>query len=318
MPKKLRIFPLLLLIFLIGGCSQIELASHFGKKITGSHVKSQGKYKVGSPYTIKGKRYYPAVDYRYNKTGIASWYGPNFHGKLTANGEIFDQNELTAAHKTLPLPSIVRVTNLENGRSLIVRVNDRGPYAHGRIIDMSKRSAELLGFKNKGVAKVRVQVLEAESRMVAQVAKSGRSTNGMEVPMNHPSYKPKQVKYTSAKQHVIQKPHKNYNYKVNNAPKQVVPGHIKNGKFYPDPIISEFPVTAQKIFVQVGAFSSREAAMSYASSLDRFGRAQIYPIIVDGVQYFRVRFPAGNVSAADSLLRNLMNNGYKNALIVVD
>ena len=312
MSKKLQIFPLLLVIFLMGGCSQIELASHFGKKMTGSHVKSQGKYKVGSPYKIKGKRYYPTVDYNYNKTGIASWYGPNFHGKSTANGERFDQNELTAAHKTLPLPSIVRVTNLENGRSLIVRVNDRGPYAHGRLIDMSKRSAELLGFKNKGVAKVRVQVLEIESRKVAQVAKSGRSTNGMEVPMNHPSYKSPNVKYVSnnTKKYM---PHNN-----TAPPKQIIPGHIKNGKFYPDPVISEFPVKPQNIFVQVGAFSTRESAMNYASSLDSYGRAQIYPIAVNGKEYFRVRFPSANVSAADSLLNKLMNNGHKNALIIVD
>ncbi len=308
MSKKLYILSLLLLFFLIGGCSQIELASHFGKKMTGSSVKSQGKYKVGSPYKIKGKKYYPAVDYNYNRTGIASWYGPNFHGKKTANGEIFDQNELTAAHKTLPLPSIVRVTNLENGRSLIVRVNDRGPYAYGRIIDMSKRAAELLGFKNKGVAKVRVQVLEAESRYVAQLAKSGRSTNGIEVPMNHPSYKSPNVS-------------SNVKYVSNNkavSHKQYIPGHIKNGAFYPDPVISEFPVKTQNIFVQVGAFSTRESAMNYASSLDKFGRAQIYPIIINDKEYFRVRFPTTSVSIADSLLKKLVDNGYKNALIIVD
>ncbi len=108
-----------------------------------------GNYKIGKPYEIAGQWYYPAVDYEYSETGIASWYGPKFHGKQTANGEIFDQHEISAAHRTLPLPSMVRVTNLENGRSLDVRVNDRGPFAHGRIIDMSRRAAQLLGFENR-------------------------------------------------------------------------------------------------------------------------------------------------------------------------
>lgn len=314
----MRKYPFFILLFTalitLSGCSEIELASHFGKKMTGSPVKSQGYYKVGSPYTIKGKRYYPAVNYGYNETGIASWYGPNFHGKMTANGERFDENELTAAHKTLPLPSIVRVTNLENGRSLIVRVNDRGPYAHSRIIDMSKRSAELLGFKNKGVAKVRVQILEPESKMVANVAKSGKSTNGMEVPMNRPNYKSPNVQTATAPK----PPAKVQQASLHQNTGQTIPGHLKQGNFYPDPVISEVPVNAQYMFVQVGSFSTREAAMRYSSSLDTYGRAQIYPATIQGKQYYRVRFPVKEVSQADALLNRLIQGGHKNALIVVD
>src|ERR1700744_5792728 len=97
-----------------------------------------GIYKVGNPYQIQGTWYYPREQPDYDETGIASWYGPNFHGGRTANGEIFDENALTAAHRTLPMPANVRVTNLENGKSIVVRVNDRGPYAKGRIIDVSK------------------------------------------------------------------------------------------------------------------------------------------------------------------------------------
>ena len=93
-----------------------------------------GNYKVGKPYKIMGKWYYPKEDYSYSEIGTASWYGKDFHAKYTANGEIYDMNTLTAAHRTLPLPSIVRVTNLENGRSLVLRVNDRGPFAKNRII----------------------------------------------------------------------------------------------------------------------------------------------------------------------------------------
>lgn len=121
--------------------------------------KGGGRAVVGKPYKIRGKWYYPKEDFNYDKVGMASWYGPNFHGRLTANGEIYDQNHLSAAHPTFPLPSYARVTNQANGRSVIVRVNDRGPYAHGRIIDLSSRAADTLQTKAKGVAKVRVQYI---------------------------------------------------------------------------------------------------------------------------------------------------------------
>ena len=122
--------------------------------------KGGGRYQVGKPYKIAGNWYSPKVDPNYKKVGTASWYGPGFHGRLTANGEIFDMNALTAAHPTMPLPSYARVTNLNNDRSVIVRVNDRGPFAHNRVIDLSKRTAQMLGFIASGTAKVRVEFME--------------------------------------------------------------------------------------------------------------------------------------------------------------
>jgi rare lipoprotein A len=119
--------------------------------------KGGGVYRVGSPYTVAGRVYVPENNPHYRADGVASWYGSDFHGRSTANGEIFDAEAITAAHPTLPLPSHVRVTNLSNGRSLIVRVNDRGPYAGNRIIDVSKRAAYLLGFTVSGTAWVRVE-----------------------------------------------------------------------------------------------------------------------------------------------------------------
>lgn len=119
--------------------------------------KGGGTYKVGKPYQVKGRWFYPQEDKDYDKKGMASWYGPNFHGRLTANGEIYDQYHLSAAHPTFPLPSYARVTNLTNGHSVVVRVNDRGPFAKGRIIDVSSRTADLLDMKREGVANVRVQ-----------------------------------------------------------------------------------------------------------------------------------------------------------------
>ena len=121
--------------------------------------ESAGVYKVGQPYQIDSVWYYPREQPDYDETGIASWYGPTFYGHHTANGEMYDGNQLTAAHKTLPMPVNVRVTNLDNGKSLIVRVNDRGPYARGRIIDLSKRAAELLDVVQTGTARVRVTYL---------------------------------------------------------------------------------------------------------------------------------------------------------------
>src|SRR5580693_5017354 len=118
-----------------------------------------GVYKVGSPYQIDGVWYYPGEQPDYDETGIASWYGPTFYGKYTANGELYDGNALTAAHRTLPMPVNVRVTNLENGKSIVVRVNDRGPYARGRIIDLSRHAAELLDVVRSGTARVRVTYL---------------------------------------------------------------------------------------------------------------------------------------------------------------
>ena len=119
--------------------------------------KGGGTYRVGSPYVVGGQTYFPQDDPHYRAEGLASWYGDDFHGRYTANGEIFDNDGISAAHPTLPLPSYVRVTNLTNGHSIIVRVNDRGPYAHNRIIDVSTRAAHLLGFYNRGTVPVRVE-----------------------------------------------------------------------------------------------------------------------------------------------------------------
>ena len=119
--------------------------------------KGGGTYRVGKPYTVGGRIYVPEEDPTYREEGMASWYGDDFHGRQTANGEVFDMTSLTAAHPTLPMPCYARVTNLGNGKSLIVRVNDRGPYHGNRLIDVSNRAAELLEFKGNGVARVRVE-----------------------------------------------------------------------------------------------------------------------------------------------------------------
>ncbi len=119
--------------------------------------KGGGVYRVGAPYMVAGRVYVPQYDPHYRAVGLASWYGDDFHGRYTANGEIFDRDGISAAHPTMPLPSYARVTNLDNGRSIIVRVNDRGPYARDRVIDVSVRAAKLLDFYRRGTARVRVE-----------------------------------------------------------------------------------------------------------------------------------------------------------------
>jgi rare lipoprotein A len=129
-------------------------------------TKYKGHFKVGSHYNIKGEKYKPKKYNKYSKVGKASWYGhkDGTHGKKTANGDLYNKNLLTAAHKTLHMPSLVKVENLENGKALIVLVNDRGPYAAGREIDVSEKAASLLGFKNKGTAQVKIEYLHSETK----------------------------------------------------------------------------------------------------------------------------------------------------------
>lgn len=172
----------------LGGCAASGL-NKYGVKTServyndkGKLPKTVGYYKVGKPYKVAGKWYYPREDTNYNKTGKASWYGDDFHGRKTANGEVFDMHAFTAAHKTLPLPSLVKVTNLANNKSIIVRVNDRGPYHNNRLIDLSRAAAEALGYKSKGLADVRVEYFgkaaEHPNGDNAKIAALGGKTNG--------------------------------------------------------------------------------------------------------------------------------------------
>jgi peptidoglycan lytic transglycosylase len=149
----------LLLANCAGGGERVRNTNYSPKMVADGEPipKGGGNFKLGNPYSINGQAYYPAHDPAYRAEGIASWYGADFHGRQTANGEVYDMNGISAAHPTLPMPSYARVTNLENGRSIIVRVNDRGPYAKNRIIDLSTATAKALGTHGRGLARVRVE-----------------------------------------------------------------------------------------------------------------------------------------------------------------
>jgi len=141
--------------------------------------KGGGVYRVGKPYVVAGQTYVPQENRRYSAEGLASWYGNDFHGRLTANGEVFDMNGISAAHPTLPMPCYARVTNLATRRSIVVRVNDRGPYQANRVIDVSVRAAQLLGFHTNGVARVRVEYVGpapldgSDDRLLAATLREG-------------------------------------------------------------------------------------------------------------------------------------------------
>ena len=171
----------------LAACAETQLAVHTAKRVAKvvqprpfTVDEKKARKRTLRPYQIKGQWYYPKDDPDYDQTGIASWYGEPFHGRKTAIGEIYNMNAVSAAHKTLPLPSYVQVTNLDNGRVLRVRVNDRGPFVHGRIIDLSRRAAQLLGFERQGVAKVRVAVIGGENFVMASKEITPEESKGVQ------------------------------------------------------------------------------------------------------------------------------------------
>lgn len=273
-------------------------------------------YKIGAPYQIDGVWYYPAEDFSYDETGIASWYGEDFHGKYTANGEVFNLNALTAAHRTLPMPSIVQVTNLENGRSIRLRVNDRGPFVRNRIIDVSRRAAQLLGFEAQGTAKVRVKILVPESIQVASLARhnggDGKApvatlaaaprervaveslppTPGVQVASTTPSPTPPTV----------------------TAPAALPPAPPRLSE-----TVVQMPVKATQIYIQAGAFARADNALRVKNRLDPLGPVKVLGARVNGIDLYRVRLgPLPNVDAADKMLDRVVAAGLAEARIVVD
>lgn len=294
------------------GCAETQLIAHSAKQIrnaTDSESAAPGDYKVGKPYQIAGVWYYPKVDYEYSETGIASWYGPGFHGKLTANGETYNQNDLTAAHRTLPLPSMVRVTNLENGRSIKLRVNDRGPFAHGRIIDVSRRGAELLEFKNEGTAKVRVEIVENESRQLASGALN------QEAGKNAPDAVPTVQVQTASLEAPTASAERAVTASDATAQVTSAASAAANGA---EAEVSYAPVRDSSIFIQAGAFTRYDNANRLRARLSSLGDVKIDPAMVEERQFFRVRVgPVATVEEADTLLQTLVSNGFTQSRVVV-
>lgn len=238
-------------------------------------VPHQGAVKA-SPYTVLGKRYYPIADARnYRATGLASWYGTKFHGQATANGEIYDLYGMTAAHKTLPLPSYVRVTNLENGKSVVLRVNDRGPFYSERIIDLSFAAAKKLDYAEKGTARVRVEGIDP----VAWQSRHGRPTSAVQTAAAAPADEPVESYTPPPQQHAA----------------AVWPAQLEHSGQAPLP---------SGLYVQVGAFANPDAAELLKDRLSLLVSAPVLisPVVRDQQVLHRVRLgPLSSQSEAERL-----------------
>ena len=290
--NKYKLFSSILIVLFLTSCSETTFLINSAKKM--SKWDEDPMYKVGNPYKINGKWYYPAIDYDYNEVGIASWYGPGFHGKKTANGEIFDQNEISAAHRTLPMPSIVRVTNLENGKILEnIRVNDRGPFAGNRIIDLSKKAAQELDFINSGVAKVRVEIMENESRIYAA----------------RNSEKNKVRKANKAKLEKVQRKVIPTEEDIDKNSREVV--NISDDE-------NNSILKGKPVIIQVGAFGDHRNAKSLTEKLSEF-KAYIERKFIDNKYLYRVRIgPLANLDLAESIKSKLFDLGHTSSHLVVN
>jgi len=318
---KRHVLPILLAsAALLAGCTESKLVVDQAKVISKLGEGKPAPYKIGKPYQVNGVWYYPKADYKYSETGIASWYGPGFHGKRTANGEVYDENGLTAAHKTLPMPSMVRVTNLENGRSIQVRVNDRGPFEAGRIIDMTRRGAQLLGFIQQGTARVRVDIMAEESQQLAalasrsggdqlppppQAAPVGEVTGGGLAPLAGSKVAPAQPQAGA----------KPVTAPAAQATVDVAPVAPPE----PDGRVVQVPVKPTSIFIQAGAFLRQSNANQLSGQLRKYGPVRVTPIKVERQNYYRVRIgPIASVEEADKTLRRMIADGHPESRIVVD
>jgi rare lipoprotein A len=280
-------------------------------------VMPRPTYKVGDAYQVGSTWYYPKEQPDYNETGIASYYGMDFHGMLTANGEVFDRNGVTAAHATLPMPVNVRVTNLENGRSLVVRVNDRGPFVSGRIIDLSEHAADLLGFRQAGTARVRVTFLGRADLYGPGLAPPSQETPP-EIAMAVPAAPITEVEkselapVTGARvvgPAVLRA----------NLPMQIQKIEIAPLEAVADGRVTSVPVPpATAIYVQAGAFTNVINASTVAARLQSTG-ARVSTGQKDGKPIYRVRIgPFQQVEDADAALARVQALGHNDVQIVVD
>jgi rare lipoprotein A len=304
-----RLSTAVLLLACLGAC-----ASHRGGGGGGSGVASRGTYKVGNPYQIDGVTYVPQEEFNHVETGVASWYGPGFHTKATANGETYDQRDHTAAHRTLQMPSIVRVTNLDNGRSTVVRINDRGPYARGRIIDMSQAAAEDLQMTGRGTAHVRIDQLGAESQTVKEVALGGGSAADQQAALAQLAAGQRGAPSAPAQQ----APPPPQEVLVRAEPPPAIPAAGRSGPTIAS-IASGSSQSGGSFYVQTGAFSTMNNATRQRELISSYGSTEIFQASAGGHDVYRVRIgPYTTPDAAGIVADRLKRSGYGEARIVTD
>ncbi len=280
-----------------------------------------GTYKIGKPYQVEGVWYYPAEDYAYVQEGIASWYGADFHGKRTANGDRYDMNALTAAHPTLPMPSLVKITNLDNGQVLKVTVNDRGPFHSRRIIDVSRRAAELLGFYEAGTARVRVEIDPEESLNLKNMALAkfppempqvAAAPRGMvsalalaPLPADSTAVPAAAVKPVAVPRAAVKPPAS----KAATAKQPASGGALQSA--------TANARGGSGIFIQAGAFSEEANARRLEQQMSELGAVRIVPTTVNSKKMFRVQLgPLADAAAATAMLSKIKSFGYDDAKLV--
>ena len=309
-------------LVLISGCSSAELAIDLVKKHqrktteaeASKEIVAKPHYKIGNPYREFGIWYYPKRDLTYDETGLASWYGEEtaILGRPTANGEVFDPKVVTAAHKTLPMPSVVRVTNLDNGKSLVVRINDRGPFAPGRIVDLSHEGARLLGFVENGIAKVRVQILAEQSLRLENLAKRGEFPT---LTAADQGAMPEMMAAVKPKVNLVAKSSK-LKSKVSVIKPQSAVELLSQSRV--GEVISVAPIIT-KIWIQVGAFHAKTSAMTVLSKIKGVGPGEVSTVNHHGKTLYRVRLgPMDDVAMADNMLEKVVNTGFTGSRIIVD
>ncbi len=258
-----------------------------------------GRYQVGKPYQVAGRTFTPHEQPGYDRKGKASWYGEAFHRRMTSNGEYFDMATLTAAHATLPLPSYAKVTNLENGKTVVVRINDRGPFVSTRILDVSKRAADALGYRNQGTANVRVQLIGPAPLN----DRGGRQVLALNEAMNN-----------GASLNQLASLSQNEDVQVAEiAPRKKRASAVEQVAFEPEP---------QKAFnagyiVRVAIFHDLETASEAYQVVANMGPTQIIKAVGANGPLYRVQIgPLDNEQDAQSTLENAITSGFENARIV--
>jgi len=334
----------------LAACATPRYPSHVGGPQAGAPAPGQGGYKVGAPYQVAGVWYVPKEDPNYDKTGVASWYGDEFHQKATANGETFDMNAVSAAHTTLPLPSMVEVTNLDNGKTLTVRVNDRGPFVGNRLIDLSREAARQLGYDRAGLANVRVRyvgpapllgpdagVRYASSKPLPTRLAANTVTAPPRAAMAYARPDPVLASTSAATapplsaNPIAEAPLTPARPPVAVTTQRLAP--LIGAEISSAPIGSPLPpvatapaptsqvlataTTTSPLRVQAGAFSSEVNAQRAVSALSGTGPASIERVERDGLTLFRVVMPApADEAAAYDLRDRVAAVGYADARVV--
>lgn len=304
--------------------------------------KGGGRYKVGAPYKVAGRWYVPHENPNYLEYGVASWYGADFHGRKTANGEVFDANSLTAAHPTLPLPCYALVTNVDNGKSVLVRINDRGPYVNDRVIDLSYASAKALGYVSRGKARVRVQYAgraplngddTRERRYLAEQHSPGRTTSPPVAVASTRNFAPPSYGNATLPADASDR-WSPIGYRETLTGQQARPNRRTDGDrrietasttydqgrmslTAPPPQVR--PFAPARTYVQVGMFRDRSNAERLRRELGSLGPIEVAPIEVEnGRQVYRVRVGPFSPDTANQTQNQIATYGVANTAIVTD